>query len=95
MATTEGCPVSILCQDEGSVMRDREEWKQVAAGSCKRNPSLPSQLPLQNRYEALSMVDNGNDHKEEEESASTLTKFRSTNSSHQSCIKTSAEKKQQ
>ena len=53
VATTEVGPVSVLCQDEGSIMRDKEEWKEVTARSCKRNPFLPSQLPLQNRYEAL------------------------------------------
>lgn len=39
MATAEVGPAPVLCQDEGSIMRDREGWKQVTACSCKRNPS--------------------------------------------------------
>lgn len=40
MATTEVGPVSVLCQNEGSITRDKEEWKQVTSWGCKRNPSL-------------------------------------------------------
>jgi len=38
VATAEGGPRSVLWQEEGSVMGDREGWKQVTAWSCKRNP---------------------------------------------------------
>ena len=74
----------------------RSGRKQVTAGSCKRNSSLASQLPLQNRYEALSMVDKGNDETEEEESVQVLSPSSDQPTLHiKSCIKTSSEKKRQ
>lgn len=45
VATMEAGPGSALCQEEGSVTRDREGWKKVTVWSSKRNPSLPSKLP--------------------------------------------------
>ena len=70
MATTEAGPGSALCQEEGSVSRDKEGWKKVTVWSSKRNPSLPSKLPskipLQNKYEALGMVNEAHNEKEEE-----------------------------
>ena len=76
-------------------MRDREGWKQVTACGCKRNPSLPSQLPLQNRYDALGMVDEGHDEIEEEESVQVLSpRSDKPNSRIKSCIKTNTDKKQ-
>lgn len=85
-----------LCQEEGSVTRDREEWKQVTARNCKRNPSLPSQLPLQNRYEVLGMVDKARAEIEEEEPMQVLSpKSDQLTPCKKSRIKTSAEKKQQ
>ena len=67
VATTEAGPGSILYQEKGSITRDREAWKKVTAQSCKRNSLLPSQLPLQNRYKSLGMVDKAHNETEEEE----------------------------
>jgi len=39
MAATNIGPVSGLCQDEGSMTRNKEEWKKVTAQRCKRNTS--------------------------------------------------------
>lgn len=47
--------------------------KQVTAWSCNRNLSLPSQLPLQSRYEALGVVDEAHDETEEEEPVQALS----------------------
>jgi len=70
MATTEAGPGSALCQEECSVTRDKEGWKNITAQSGKRNPSLPSELPckipLQNRYKDLGTVDGVLGEKEEE-----------------------------
>lgn len=96
MATTEVGPVPVLCQDEGSITRSKEEWKQVTAWSCKRSPSLPSQLPLQNRYEALGMIDEGHDEIEDKESVQVFSLRSDQPTLHvKTCTKTSTEKKQQ
>lgn len=93
MATAEVCPVPVLCRDEGSVLRDREGWKQVTAGSCKRSSSLPSRLPLQNRYDALGMVDKGHDEIEQEESVQVLSSRSDQSTPHiKNCIKTTTDK---
>ena len=95
MATTEVGPGSVLYHEEGSVTRDREGWKQVTARSCKRNPSLPSQLPLQNRYEALGTVDEAHNKIEEEEPMQALSpRSDQPTPRNKTCIKTSAKKKQ-
>ena len=95
MTTTELGPVSVLCQDEGSNTRDKEEWKQVTAWSCKKSPSLPSELPLQNRYEALNMVDKGHDEMQKEESVQVLfPRSDQPTSFINSCITTSTKEKQ-
>lgn len=47
MAAAEVDLVSVLCQDEGSIMRDKEEWKQVTAWVCKR--TLPYPLSYRHR----------------------------------------------
>lgn len=54
-------------------MRNREDWKQVTAFSCKGNTPLPSQLLLQNRYSALGMADKGHKETEEEEPVQVLS----------------------
>lgn len=61
-------PVFVLCQYYGSITRDKEEQKQDTAQTCKMSPFLLTQLPLQKRYEALVIVDEGHDEIEEEES---------------------------
>lgn len=83
-------------QEESSIMRNKEEWKQVTAWSSKRNYSLASQLLLRNRYEALGMADEGLDEIEGEESVKVFPP-RSDESTTcvKGCIKTSTEKKQQ
>lgn len=57
-----------MCQEEGSITRDKEDWKQVTPWSGKRNHSLASQLLLWSRYEALGMADEELDETEGEES---------------------------
>lgn len=59
MAINEAGLVSDLHQDEGSKLRDSKLWNHVAAQNCERSPCLPTQLPSQNRYVALGMVDEG------------------------------------
>jgi len=81
------CPLpgqlqDLFCARRKAQRRDREGWKQVSAQSCKRNPSLPSQPALQNRYKALGMADEA--HNETEVTcAATLAKVTSTSSSQQ------------
>lgn len=64
--TMEAGPGSASCQEEGSVTRAEERWKKITAWSSKRNPSLPSKIPLQNRHKALGMVDEVRNEIEEE-----------------------------
>ncbi|GAB0207986.1 hypothetical protein GRJ2_003264300 [Grus japonensis] len=55
----EGDPVSSPCQAEGSSLKEGSEWKQVHARRGRRTfsslPTLPSHVPLCNRYEALAV----------------------------------------
>ncbi|GAB0205675.1 hypothetical protein GRJ2_003033100 [Grus japonensis] len=55
----EGDPVSSPCQAEGSSLKGRSEWKQVHAWHGRQtfssSPTLPSHVPLYNRYEALAV----------------------------------------
>ncbi|XP_074991813.1 uncharacterized protein LOC142074828 isoform X2 [Calonectris borealis] len=94
VATMEAGPGSALCQEEGSVTRDKEGWKKVTAQSGKRNPSLPSKITLQNRYEALGTVDEAHNEKEEEPVQAVLPRSERPTPRNKTCIKTSAEKEQ-
>ncbi|GAB0188521.1 pyruvate dehydrogenase protein X component, mitochondrial [Grus japonensis] len=54
----QGDPVSFPCQDEGSSLKERSEWRQVHTQGGRQTsslPTLPSQVPLYNRYEALDV----------------------------------------
>ncbi|GAB0209336.1 hypothetical protein GRJ2_003399300 [Grus japonensis] len=54
----QGDPVSFPCQDEGSSLKERSEWRQIHARGSRQTSSLPtspSQVPLYNRYEALAV----------------------------------------
>lgn len=52
--------VSDLHQDKGSIWRGTKERKETSTTqSCKRSPCSFTQLPLENRYEALGVVDEG------------------------------------
>ncbi|GAB0205185.1 hypothetical protein GRJ2_002984100 [Grus japonensis] len=56
---SEGDPVSSPCQAEGSSLKEGSEWKQVHAWCGRRtfssSPTLPSHVPMCNRYEALAV----------------------------------------
>lgn len=93
VATMEAGPGSALHQEEGSVTRDKEGWKKVIARSSKRYPSLPSKIPLQNRYKALGMVDETHNEKEEEPAQAVLPRPERLTPHNKTCIKTSTEKK--
>lgn len=40
-ASVDVGPAPVLCRDEGGAMRNREDWKQVTAFSCKGNTFCP------------------------------------------------------
>lgn len=85
-----------ICASRNTQGRDRDGWKQATAWSCKRNPSLPSQLALQNRYKALGMRDERHDEIEEEEPVQALLpRSDQLTPLNKTCIKTSAKKKKQ
>jgi len=93
MTTTEAGPGSALCQGNGSVTGNKKWWKKVTAQSGKRIFSLPFKIPLQNRYEALVTIDDAYNEIEKEPAQAVLQKSE-TNPSPQTCVQTSAEKKQ-
>ena len=94
VGTTEAGPGSALCQEEGSFTREKEGWKKVTARSCKRNPSLLSKIPLQNKYEALGMVKKAHNGEEEEPMQAVLPQSERPTPHNKTCVKTSAKKKQ-
>lgn len=46
-----------FCSRRKAQRRNREGWQQITAQSCRGDCSSLSQIPLQNREEALGMVD--------------------------------------
>lgn len=66
---TTGAGPDLVCAWRKAQGRDKEGWKQVPVQSCKRNPSLPSQQALQNRYKALGMTEDVNSEIGEKEPA--------------------------
>lgn len=94
MGTAGTGPGSALCQEEGSFTREKEGWKKVTARSGKRNPSLPSKIPLQNKYEALGMVNKAHNEAEEEPVQAVLPMSERPAPHNKTCTKTSTKKKQ-
>ena len=70
--TMEAGPGSASCREEGSITRAEERWKNITAWSSKRNPSLPSKIPLQNRHKVLGTVDEVHNEIEEEPAQAVL-----------------------
>lgn len=86
---------SVLCQDEGSVKRDKEGWKNITAHTHKRSPSLSSKILLQNRYKTLGRVDKAHKEIEGEPMQADLHRSETPTPCKKNLIKTIAKKKQQ
>jgi len=93
VATVEAGPGSALCQEEGSITRDKEGQKKLTAQRDKRNPSVASNMPLQNRYNSLAMVGDAHNEKEKEPAQVVLPRSERQKPRNKTCLTTSAEKK--
>ncbi|PKU49363.1 hypothetical protein llap_402 [Limosa lapponica baueri] len=87
VTTMEAGPGPVLCQDEGSVKMDKEEWEKVTEWNCERNTSLSSEIPLQNRYEALGTAEEEHNEIKEEPMQAVLPWAERPTPHNKTCIK--------